>query len=163
MAAVDLSAFLQNGQTYTLTFEPTGMLSYLEHPDVGALNASVQALPNIAGASVSVSVPAQLGGTDYYSVTFYYVGDGSDALAVIVQEILDAFSQATSVGWNFVGANAGGAGVTQQNQSTSGSLGSLQLFPSGSSMWALVLLVFVFVFLFYGGGGLVKKGISAAS
>lgn len=163
MLAVDLSTLLVNGQTYTLSFEPTGLLSYLEHPDVGSLTASVQALPNVSYATISVSVPGQIGGTDYYNVSFYYNGDGSDALAVIVQEILDAFSQATAVGWNFVGAQAGGSGVAQQNQSTSGSLGSLQLFPSGSSMWALVLLVFVFVFLFYGGGGLVKKGISAAS
>lgn len=156
MAAIDISTFLQSGQLYTFTLEPVGVLSYLEHPDLGSLIGSVQALPNIANATVQVGVPGQLGGTDFYSVTFTYVGDGSDVGAGAAQELIDAFTAATSVGWQFVGATTGTTGVQQQNQSTNPNL-QLPSLPSGSSLWAILAIVVVIAFLAYGGGGLVKK------
>lgn len=164
MPAIDVSQFLQPGQTYTFTFEPVGVLSDLEHPDLGILNSSVQSIANVNGASVSsVAVPKQVGGTDWYNVTFQYGGDGSDVGAVLAQAILDAFNSNTWVSWSFVGANSGGAGMQQQNQGTNPDWHPLPSLPSSSSLWAIFLIVIIGAFLFYGGGGLVKKGISAAS
>ena len=162
----NVSDFLQPGAQYTLTFEPvsnpswldyftlnpSAFASYLEHPDVGALNTSLLSIGILSSPSLTVQAPIQLGGTDFYNVTFIYAGDGSDVAASAIQAILDAFDQATAVSWNFVGF-----GVVQQNQTGSGlGLPSLNL---GSSMWAIVVLVILGAFLFYGGGA----GVASAA
>lgn len=144
---LDLSSFLTPGQQYTITVEPGGLMSYVEHPDVGALTAALQGLNFMDAPSLAVTTPVQIGGTDYYNVSFTYSGDGSDIVAGLYQEISDAFSAATAVSsWGFVGANQGGAGVGQQDQS--GSLNLSSLVPSSGSLWAIVVILIIGVFLF---------------
>ena len=160
MPTIDISTLLTSGAQYAFTFEPVGVLSYLEHPDLGAVNSAVQAISTVANASVSVGVPGQLGGTDFYTVAFTYAGDGSDAGAVVAQAIIDALNAATSVSWQFIGGTTGTQGVQQQNQSTNSSfISSLSsLNPiSSSSLWAILLIVAVVAFLAYGGGGLIRR------
>lgn len=160
MPSLDLSQFLTPGQQYTITVTPGGFVSYLEHPDVGSLTAALQGLNYMNAPGLTVSTPAQIGGTDYYNVTFEYSGDGSDVVAGLYQQIADAFAAATSVStWNFVGANQGAGGVAQQNQS--GSLPSISsLVPSSGSLWAIVAILVIAAFLFSGGSSALRRVIS---
>jgi hypothetical protein len=154
---LDLSEFLMPGKTYTITVTPGGVVSYLEHPDVGALTAALQGLNFMDAPQLAVATPVQVGGTDYYNVTFTYSGDGSDVVAGLYQEISDAFSGATAVTvWNFVGASEGGAGVPQQDQT--GKLPSLpSVIPASGSLWAIVVILLIAAFMFSGGSSFLKR------
>lgn len=162
MPSLDLSEFLAPGQVYTITVSPGGVVSYLEHPDVGALTAALQGLNFMDAPGLAVTTPVQLGGTDYYNVTFSYSGDGSDVVAGLYQEIADAFAGATAVSvWNFVGANQGAGGVQQQDQSGNVSLPSVSsLLGSSGSLWAIVAILIIAAFLFSGGSGALRRVIS---
>lgn len=162
MPSLDLSQFLTPGQQYTITVEPGGVMSYLEHPDLGSLTAALQGLNFMSAPGLTVTTPVQLGGTDFYNVTFEYSGDGSDVVAGLYQEIADAFAAATSVStWNFVGANQGAGGVAQQNQSGSLGLPSISsLVPSSGSLWAIVAILVIAAFLFSGGSSALRRVIS---
>lgn len=145
----DLTQFPNPGGQYTMTFEPSGLLSYLEHPDVGALNNSVQSISYIASPVVTLRPVTGVGGTDYYDLSFTYVGDGSDAFGNIAGDVLAAFDGSTSVSWDFIGF-----GTPQPNQSL-----NLPL-PSSSSLWAIALVALLAVFVLSGGASATRAALA---
>jgi hypothetical protein len=149
--------FLQRDQRYTITLEPAGFMSYIEHPDIGTLTSALQGMANLSQPTLTIGNVKGFGGTDYYYVSFIYAGDGADTVAGIYQEIADSFSNAVSVhSWNFVGANTGAAGTPQEDP------GKIDpgLIPDSSWIWGFVAIAVLALFVYTGGATATRHALA---
>jgi hypothetical protein len=155
MAAVEISTFLNRGQQYTFSFAQGGLNPIRK----GAADVT-EALQYLSGVSqLSVALVGGVMGlfANQYDVTFTYVGDGSDTVANLVQNMLDALDS-TFYTFDFLGANSGGGGVTPNDAAATNTNDLASGFGlTSSSLWAIAIVALAVVFVMSGGASASRR------
>lgn len=101
---------LQPGQTYTFTFT---LNNWLAMPSAATILADLDSnAPSFLG-SVSAAFASGVGLlTNYLNVTFTYIGDGSDVVTDIANELIAAIKAGSNDNFFFTQAIGGTAGLT---------------------------------------------------
>jgi hypothetical protein len=152
--SLDISAFLQRGAVYTVSFKSTG----LYRPSLDTVVAALQYLPNASNVSVKL-----VGGVfgffaDQFDMTFNYTGDGSDTVAGIIQPSLDALNNlGIGVGFDFVGASGGSVGVPVEGSTQGGGAGSTLPTIDTTTIVLVVIGLGLIIFLASGGPSLIRR------
>ena len=116
-AVIQADDNLQPGITYTFTFVLANLIT---KPSVQTILADLDnQAPAFLGsvtASWSGNLVAWL--TNYLNVTFNYVGDGSDVVSDVANELIAAFANGSGDDFTFEQATSGTAGVTAGSAAT---------------------------------------------
>lgn len=149
---LDLSTFLVPGHRYTFSFSPSTW-TYIsgEAFDVDGMDSALSTVANISGASAWS--PAKLSG--HVNVTFTYTGDGADVVAVIWQNIADAFENGFGGTFDYVGAEEGTTGAGTVTPTIP--LPDVSGLFSSSGLWAIVVIAALGVFVFSGGAAATRR------
>lgn len=149
MATIDLSTFLIRGKKYTFTFMPS-FFSMLDFDSFTSLTAKLQAVSGLS--AVDVHAGENKAFSNSVDVTFTYVGDGADVVAVIAGNIMQAWSGMFG-DYDFAGAGTGEVGVPEK--------GGADIPLPGTGTLALIVVGLVLVvFLASGGAGLIRRATS---
>lgn len=147
---LNVSTFLQRGQTYTISLQPS-FFTPLDFSSFDSLTASVQGVNTMNGAYFHAGESGFL--SNQVNCTFTYIGDGSDTVANLYQQIVDAMGS-TFGSYSFVGATMDSSGVPE----TGGA--KLPSLPSSSGLWAIALIALLAVFVLSGGATAIRSALA---
>lgn len=153
---LDISTFIVPGHVYTFSIKSSG----LYRPLLNTVQSELDYIATISGVSVKL-VGGVLGFfADQFDVTFTYVGDGSDVVANIVQQILDATS-VDLASFDFIGAvdntfTGQTGGIPTEGTTAGGGAGAtLPSLPTTSNVttWLVLGVIGIGLIVFLTSGG----------
>lgn len=179
MANIPLTDFMVRGQIYTFTWEKVGTGSAQDFVD--AANSVAGVSQAYISASGGMTGAGQYDYADTISITFAYVGQGSDRVSDLQAEISNNFP---STNENFLSATVPGVAPPQISMETS-AMGSAygagvdaadtlgkgvdavaagiakipSFIPSASALWAVAAIGILVLFVYVGGAGVVKRNL----
>jgi hypothetical protein len=156
--ALDISSFLQQGSQYTFSLTPSGLISNFYRPSSDDVLTALQGVPGLDALAVVVQPASFFSlGADQFNVTFVYSGDGSDTVASMAGQLIDALS-GLSTSFSFVSAYGGPAGAPADTSGLTQAANSLSnVVPSTGSLWAIALIGLIVIFLLSGGAQIVRR------
>ena len=157
MPAIGVEQFLVSGQQYTISFAQNGWNPI--RAGSADVTSALQYIPNVKNLSVHL-----VGGVfglfaNQYDVNFTYTGDGADALAVVVEPMLEVLDNLETLAtFDFLGANTGSGGVDPNSKPADSPKPSW--IPSTSALWAIAIVAILVVFLASGGAGILRRVVA---